>query len=468
LQKRNDLRSFFTKMEPEQTFNFTQEELKNKKRFLGNTTVQLAGTAINFVTGLTITSLLARYLGAKGFGELSLALIYFSFAGIIANLGFSVIIVREISKIKEWDHKEISAMISSGLILRILSTIFGIFGLALYIYTRDYPLLFKGQVLLMSLVHFIIAFNVFDTVFRTKLRMEYSVYASIIYRIAHLVMILLCVFFNGSLTFVILTYTAANAINIGLIILFSGKLLKFQLIWDRAKISYLLMETLPLGLAGGLWIIYYRVDSLMLDWLKGVETIAMYNAAFRFVDYAFMLSSLFMVSLYPLMSGRYPDNLPGLNRIYQKSFNYLAIIGGFISFVLMMAAPLLVKVIFGKEYMPAAAALRIFGFIPLLLFLNNACGHMLLVLGMQGKPLLTMRSFGVFVNLGLNLLLIPCYSFCGAAIATVITESVLLIIVLILIKRKIGFLPSLRNPAVLFAFLLLFFIVLIFCDLNPS
>ena len=434
--------------------NFKAEELRNKKRVVGNTTIQIIGTVVNAVTGVGITGILARYLGVKGYGDLSLALVYFSFSGIIATLGYSAILVREASKIEEGRHRDLNILVSSGIVLRSLSAVVAILCLTIYILPTSYSVELKWQILLMSLVHIVSILNVFNFIFMAKLRMEYNVYAAIIYRIVHLLMILLCVGFKTSLTMIIITYLIANFINSGFAYWFSKEFIKFEFLWNFSRIKYLMKEAAPMGLAGALWIIYYRIDILMLDWFKGVSSVALYNAAFSFVQYAFMFSSIIMVSLYPLMSARFPDNPVGLNRIYQKAVDYVAIISGIGSLLLMVVAGLVINLIFGREYDAAVWALRILSLIPLLICLNNLCGHMLLVLGLQGKPLILMRSFGVVINVGLNLLLIPRYDYCGAALATVATELLLLLIVPFIIKQKIKFFPSPRNFLVIFPVLL--------------
>lgn len=74
---------------------FTSEELANKRRVASNAVFQGVGFTVSLLTGITMTGLLARYLGTIGFGKLNLALTYFSFVGMIAGLGSIPILVRE-------------------------------------------------------------------------------------------------------------------------------------------------------------------------------------------------------------------------------------------------------------------------------------------------------------------------------------------------------------------------------------
>jgi O-antigen/teichoic acid export membrane protein len=175
---------------------------------------------------------------------------------------------------------------------------------------------------------------------------------------------------------------------------------------------------------------------------------------------------MLMASIFPLMAARYPENPEGLQRIYQKTADYAAIIGGAISMGLFLGAPLMIQFVFGKDYLPAVTTLRLFGFIPLLIFLNNAFGNMVVAVELQGKPLLCMRGIGVLINVGLNLVCIPMFGYNGAAFATVITELALLAGVIVIIGRKIQFYPSLRNFFLMITLCTTLFIVTL-SSINP-
>src|SRR3989339_371374 len=432
----------------------SHDELVNKKRVVTNTALQAIGIAVNLVTGLCITGMLARYLGTRGFGELSLAITYFSFAGIAANLGYTSILVRELAKNETWEPDRVNSLLSSALVLQALSTTIAVACLAVVLWAKEYPVALKIQILLMGVVHFAALLNSFESVFRAKLRMEYAAFSAIIYRICHLVLITLAVYFHASLTTVIITYIGANLVYSLFLFLWARKFIVFRFIVDMPCIRFLLRETLPMGISTALWIIYYRFNILILEHMKGVEAVAIYNASFRFVDYAYMLSSLMMVSIYPLMAGRFPNNIEGLNRIYQKAIDYLAIIGGTLSIGLIITAPLLIRTIFSEQYREAIVVLQILGMAPFLMFLNNCFGNMLLVLGLQKMPLSLLRVFGVAINLVLNMALIPRYSFYGAALSMAVTDAVLLAIIPLIVRSRLKVLPSFRNMILAFVVLL--------------
>ena len=72
--------------------------------------------------------------------------------------------------------------------------------------------------------------------------------------------------------------------------------------WDRERTRFVLRESAVVGLTGILWIVYFKVDQLMLDRLQGAEAVGQYAAAHRFIDMALLGSGLVMSSLAPLLA----------------------------------------------------------------------------------------------------------------------------------------------------------------------
>lgn len=62
------------------------------------------------------------------------------------------------------------------------------------------------------------------------------------------------------------------------------------------------------------------------------------------------------------------------------------------------------------------------------------------------QRLIWQGAVGVVVNIGLNLILIPRYSYLGAAISTVVTEGLILILMTVLVGAELKLWPRLLNP----------------------
>lgn len=391
-----------------------------------------------------MAGLLARYLGKTGYGEYSLVFVYLYLSTVIAYFGFDAILLRELSK--ENDEKYQNRLLTAAVILKLIFSLFAISLTLLYLSFINYPFPLKLGIVIANLTLIIGAAESVEVIFKARLKMANSVISSVVSQSLHLLFIFLAITMKMDLPYLIVAYLFARIFRIITMWRLSRRFIKIRFDWDWQSVLFLFKNSFLLGISSGLWIIYYRIDALMLGFMKGAEFVGQYSAAYKFVDIGFLFSGMVMVSIFPLMSKRYPDDIPGLKRIYQKTIDYVSLIGGTLTLLIVLLSPYLIVFIFGSQFRGSISTLRILGLVPFVIFLNNATGHMMLVLGMQGKPLLFLRLLGAFINVSINMLLIPFWGSNGAALATVVTEFVLLILTFWIIFNKIKFRPSLKIP----------------------
>src|ERR1700693_551545 len=79
--------------------------------------LQIVTRVLNLALGVVVTALLARTLGAVGYGQWSTILVVFALIGYIANFGMQGVAVREAARDPEREHEWIGAVI----MLRLLA-----------------------------------------------------------------------------------------------------------------------------------------------------------------------------------------------------------------------------------------------------------------------------------------------------------------------------------------------------------
>ena len=176
-------------------------------------------------------------------------------------------------------------------------------------------------------------------------------------------------------------------------------------LWEKAR--FILRESAVIGLTGVMWVIYFRVDILMLEWMRGPEAVGQYAAAFKFVDLALLGSGLVMSSLAPLLAERWPTNRDGFNWVYQQTVDYMGILGALAAGAMVILGPDLIRNLYSSSFTDAIAILRILSISILLIYLNNAFGHTMVTVGIQGPGFLTTRISCALLNVALNFLWIP-------------------------------------------------------------
>ena len=161
-----------------------------------------------------------------------------------------------------------------------------------------------------------------------------------------------------------------------------------------------------------------------------------YASGFRLVDSANIVSYLFSVILLPLFAKMIKENKP-VKEIVGASFSLLLIITlGFVAVSLLYSHELM-ELLYSKHIEESATVYRLlcFCFIPIsmtyifgtLLTANGSLKHLNIIAGL-----------GMLMNIGLNFILIPSFEQNGAAITSLITQSVTAILQAVLALKTFG------------------------------
>jgi O-antigen/teichoic acid export membrane protein len=182
----------------------------------------------------------------------------------------------------------------------------------------------------------------------------------------------------------------------------------------------------PLGLAGVLMALYYRLDLVILAALKPPDDVGQYGAAYRFLDAATVLPVIVMSVLSPVLSRSFVEGRSVMQRRYARALDLLAIPAVLTAVAGALCAWRLLPRLPGfDQFDGAGVALSILAPAAGLIFLGTVVQGALISAHLQSR-LLRLAAIGLAVNLVLNGVLIPTASYVGAALATTLTEIVLL------------------------------------------
>jgi O-antigen/teichoic acid export membrane protein len=185
--------------------------------------------------------------------------------------------------------------------------------------------------------------------------------------------------------------------------------------------------SLPLMLNHLLQTVFFRIDILLLDQLKGATVVGWYSTAYKWIDALLIIPAYFTMALFPLMSRRAEDDRAGLTRAYTTGLRWL------VSFALPVAAATtflampLVRVLAGAEFLPhGATALAIMIWFLPFSYVNGLTQYALIALDRQRWITVSFVAAAAF-NIVANWLVIPHWSYSGAATVTIFSEIVLLV-----------------------------------------
>lgn len=185
-------------------------------------------------------------------------------------------------------------------------------------------------------------------------------------------------------------------------------------------IKQLLKEAIPIAIASVFTIIYFRIDVLMLSFLRGDTEVGLYSAAYRLTEALVFLPTVITTSTFPLMSKYYKDSFDSFSFVYARTFKYLFATGLLIAVLVTFASDKIISIVYGPEYQSSAIALQILIWTTAIMFIITLISTTCISSGNQ--QIVSKRALlAALLNIILNLILIPWIGYTGAAIATVLS-----------------------------------------------
>ena len=395
--------------------------LSTVQRVAKNTGIIIAGEVIFRLISLFVIIYLARYLGTVGFGKYNFVFAYLAFFGVITDLGLQAILVRLMSRDKSMAPK----LIGNGYIIKLILTAIAIVLSIIVISFMSYPRDTTTYVYLAAFTMLFISFSEFcTTLFQSNLRMEYNIFARLAYRILSAILIFWIIFSHGTLMQIIAVLVFSEGIKTLICYLFSRKFVKARFEIDFGLWKYLFKEALPIALSAVIFIIYFRIDVVMLSMMKGDAAVGLYSAAYKLSEPFSLIPYAFMMSLFPLMSSYFETSRDKLTKSYKLSFKYLLMIALPIAIGTTLIADKIILLIYGTEFAGSITALQILIWALVFASINSVLTNLLISINQQ-KLITISIALCAIINVTLNLILIPIMSYNGAAIATVVTNVVL-------------------------------------------
>ena len=399
------------------------------QRIAKNTAVLLAATIISKVLSFLYVMYAARYLGAEGFGILSFALAFTGIFGVFSDLGLDSLTIREVARDKSLAKKYLNNI---SVMKAILVTItFAL--IAILINLLGYPEQTTKVVYLVALSIIFSAFsNMFNSIFQAYEKMEYQSVGHILSSALLLLGALFAISQDFSVVGFAAVYFLVSVIGLGYTFAVSAwkfVLPKIEVDWSFWKPT--IKEALPFGLSGIFVNIYFWIDTVMLSLMvpNANEVIGWYNAAYRLVLVLLFIPSVYFSSVFPVMSRLFKTSEESLKFVFERSFRYMAIIAVPIGVGTTLLADKIIPLIFGLNFTPATIALQILVWSTVLIFINSAFSHLFYSINKQ-TIITKVRAIIAIINVILNFLLIPRYSYIGASIATLVSDLVTLLVMI--------------------------------------
>ncbi|MCE7699548.1 MAG: flippase, partial [Methanobacterium paludis] len=331
--------------------------MNTARRIAKNTSVLFSSQIISYILVFFATMYTARYLGAEGFGILSLALALTGIFGVFADLGLSNLTVREVARDKSLANKYLGNIAVIKIILAFLT--FGI--MALVVNILGYPQQVSYVIYIITLSSLFASFSgLFYSIFQAYEKMEYQSVSTILNGILMFLGVIITIYYGLS----IITFAYIYIIVNGICLIYCVFVCISKFFLPKLEINWifwkpLIIEALPLSVALLFSVIGFRIDSVLLSIMKGNIAVGLYTAPYRLMEALMVIPSIFTVAIYPVMSNFYISSRESLIKSYKKSFKYLIILGLPIAVGTTLLADRLILLIYGVEFVQSVVVLQI-------------------------------------------------------------------------------------------------------------
>jgi len=211
---------------------------------------------------------------------------------------------------------------------------------------------------------------------------------------------------------------------------------------------------------------YTYVSSVILSFMVNDEAVGWYNAAYRLVFALMFIPVGTMKAVFPALSKYYKESTVDFKRLFENTFKVMFFIGFSLASLISLISDKIVLFLYGEEYINAVGALRILVWSTALIFVTTVMTH---TTRSADRQRFTAKAvgFSAFLNLVLNFILIPKYSYIGAALATLATEGSTFLLHLVYLSNKLVKPPILRlAPKILAINLVMGIYVVFFMKVN--
>lgn len=407
----------------------------SKKKEINNIIYNVVYKCLNVLFPLISAGIVARRLLPIGVGKVSAAqniVTYFTF---LAPLGLSIYGVREISKATK---KELNTIFSEFLSLNAISTT--IFVVIYYCFINFTPY-FQNDLYLYNIAGISIIFNYLNIewFYQGKGEYKYITIRSTLFKVFMLISILLFVKTkNDYIKYALICCISSGGNYILNFIHLKKYSINFvfkdlQLVKHIKSLIVLLVSNVAVEL-------YSLVDTTMLSFICRKDIVAYYTNSMKVVKVAiFVVAAIGGTTLQrisPLIKQKKDLEIKSifLNIIKAMVFFSIPCMVG-----LECVSSSVIKILFGNMYLEAIPTMRILALLFLSLPFSNFIGTQILIAFNKEREILFTQIFAASINIVLNFFFIQLYKQNGAAITSVISESLVMVLMLIFVYREIHF-----------------------------
>jgi len=201
--------------------------------------------------------------------------------------------------------------------------------------------------------------------------------------------------------------------------------------------NVILRHSLPFSLTGVLYIIYFQSDIILLNYLWSEKAAGLYNVAFTIMVAVYLLPNIiYQKFLLPKLYRWVNHDKKQFGKVFRMGNIVMAVSGLLVMIPAFMMMPSLIPLLFGEVYKGVIPILDILLWCIPVRFLASSVVSVLVSESNVRRKTRCMAVVAI-INVMLNCILIPLLGGEGAAITTVISEVLLLLLFYRMVKKHV-------------------------------
>ncbi|MGM9879723.1 MAG: polysaccharide biosynthesis C-terminal domain-containing protein [Bacilli bacterium] len=425
----------------------------SKKSIGKNYFYNLLYQLIHLIVPLLVTPYVARVLNDDGIGKYSFSYSFASYFSLFASLGFSYYAQRELSKYQNDKNKQ-SIAFWEIIISRMISVVLSLITFSILVFTNvfneDYKILLTILMILIISVSFDVTFymqanEMFDKIsiinigvmmcgtasvfIFVKTRNDLWIYTLIQSLIIAIEYVMLWIFVPKNIHQVKISELHSLKHFLPSLILFLPTIaVSLYTTIDRTLIGLLVKGTVECIGENG---------EIFIKRIADIEN-GNYEYGERLVKMSMTIITSLGIVFVPRNSNLYSEGkIDELNKNIHLTCRIVFLLGFPLIFGIISVSDNLIPWYLGDEYTKTALLMKILSPLVLFIGLSTIFGSQYLVPTHQDKKFTISILTGTLINLIFNFILIPHYGSIGAAIATLIGEFIVMIMMYMFIRRNI-------------------------------
>mgnify|MGYP000560230698 CR=1 FL=1 len=406
--------------------------MKDLQQLFRNLSAQYAGQILARVLSLGLVLLLTRELGPDGYGVYSAGYAFVMLFMSWSDLGTRQLIIREVAK----DHSRAPSYLRKLFVLRVGATL-GIVALILVTapllgYEHE-TIVFIGLMATAKLIDNVA--KLYSGVLEGLERMAFSEGVEVINQLIVLGISIPLVFAGYSVVYIGVAFLVAAAFKCAFTVgLYSRVRRKLELRvssgdWiDVAFWTDILRESWPFLVGSALAVIIFDIDKVMISVMLGNAETGWYNSAYRIMTTVGIVSGGFVSAIYPQLSRFHAGSDEArFNTMLDTATKYMAALGVPMAVGTVITADEIILLFFGSEFQNSIVVLQALIWAQVGMFVGQVGTTTIKAIDKQHVNPIN-AAIAATTNIALNFVLIPLWGILGAAIATVLTEIVAILL----------------------------------------